>query len=49
MTNENGPERAQPEDVPPKKEPILLNWLIVLVGLAVIVAGGIWLTGGLKR
>ena len=39
-TDESNPQEGEP----PLKEPILLNWLITIAGLAVITLVTIWVT-----
>ena len=44
MTEDKTDERPPQADEPPVKEPILLNWLITIAGLAVITLVTIWVT-----
>jgi len=44
MAEDKTDEGTPQEDEPPPKEPILLNWLIMLAGIAGITLVTIWLT-----
>lgn len=44
MAEDKTDEPTPQEEAPPTKEPILLNWLIMLAGFAVITLTTIWLT-----